>query len=1319
MTRLILRCSTVTILTTALLLGVCLDARLASCQATNTGTLVGVVTDQSGAVIQGTNVTLTDAETNSPRSTTSNGDGQYIFVNLPPGNYSITATRSGFSATKIANEVVSVGTQTTANFKLAVGSEQVTINVEATGADLQTLNATVGTTVSPVAINSLPSLGRDVSTFVTLQPGVTPDGSVAGTVVDQATFQLDGGNNSSDMDGSMNVYTASFAGNPTGMTAIGGASAGVMPMPADSVEEFKSNTTNQTADFNNSSGAQVEVVTKRGTKQWHGTAYEYYLDNNFNANTWNNNLSRTPIPSYHYSRFGAAGGGPVVSKQMLGGKTFFFANYEGFRFPNSATYERSVPSAAMRQGILTFKNVTYNLKAMDPRGIGINPTLADMWNKYEPAGNDPSCATLNPGYCDTVNEIGFKGNVLLPTKSDFGVARLDHDFGEKWHFMASYRFYKLAEVGSQQVDIGGFFAGDKIGVPSALAGRPQQPWYLVAELTTNITSNITNDFHYSYLRNDWSWTDNNAPPQLSGLGGVLEPFGESATGVLAPYNVNTQSIRTRFWDGHDHFLREDVTMLKGDHLLQFGGQYQHNFNYHQRTDNGGGINYTTTYQLGDSVGSGQVSLAALHAQGYPTSSTASRAAAAVLGIVTDSQVAYTRAGNNLSLLPPLTPASDKVTIPYYNVYLSDTWHIKPTLTLNYGMGYTLEMPPTEASGKQVVLVDSSDEPLQTLDYLAQRKAAALQGAVYNPAVGFALLGNVGKGLKYPYNPFYGGFSPRVAVAWNPGGSADSVLGRLFGQGSTVIRGGYGRVYGRLNGVDLVLVPLLGAGLIQPVQCRLALSSGACGPATPNDTTAFRIGVDGNTAPLPAASATLPQPLYPGFNNISSATGETLDPNFRPNDVDSFDLTIQRQLSRKTLVEVGYIGRLIHHEFQPININAVPYMMMQGGQSFASAYAAIETAMGCATSAAQCNGNTAPTVTPQPFFETALKGTGYCTGYSSCTMAVANKELSNLATQAVWSMWSDLDNGGFNFPRSMLNTPIPNSANGSNGQISSGVSLNTATGYGNYNGGYISFKANDWHGVTLQENFTYSKALGTGAYVQASSEYTVNDPFNLANMYGVQPFNRKFIFNTFVVWETPWFRGQSGLVGRVAGGWTVAPIFSSGSGSPLYCNTQTDAQSFGSGDGSGFFDNEQCVFTSKYHGGNSTHSNVAGGTDPFGNQVGTAVARRGVPSASINMFTNPVAVFDQVRAPILGIDTKNPGVGPISGLPYWNMDVSLQKNVLITERAVFQFSMIVTNVFNHLDFADPTLSLGSVASWGVVSSQGNVPRKMQFGLRASF
>lgn len=1312
-------------------------------QAVATGTLVGTVEDPTGAAVPNAVITLTDTKTKSVLTTKTNATGFYALSNVPPGTYNLTIASPGFSTEKVLGQVIAVGTQSTVNGKLKMGSAEQTVEVTAEGVALQTLNATVGAAVNEESIQALPSLGHDAGTFTELQPGVSPDGSVAGAVVDQSTFILDGGNNSNDMDGSMSVYTPSFAGDPTGGTAnqnpgVAAGPTGVMPTPADSVEEFKVNTANQTADFNNSAGAQVEVVTRRGTDKIHGTAYEYYFDNNFSANSWSNNLAGAPVPSFHYSKFGVSAGGPLTP-HIWGGKTYIFGMYQGWRFPQSTTFYHTVPSPSLLAGMITDpkSGKTYDLKAIDPRGIGINPTVLAMWKKYMPAGTDPKCNGLSSSYCDKVNTFGFNGNLLEPENDNFLVGRLDHNFGDKWQWMVSYRYYKLTRLTTSQVDIGGFFTGDKLGTPAAVSSRPQQPWYLVTGLTGQLTPRLTNDFHYSFLRNYWSWNDQNAPPQASGLAAALEPLGEGASihNTLAPFNVNTQSIRTRFWDGKDAFFRDDLTYMKGKHMIQFGGQYQHNWDYHQRSDNGGGINFTPTYQLGDSLGAGSIDLSGFGGGFSSISKNTARIAAAALGMVTDAQVAYTRTGSNLALNPPLTHAFDQSTILYYNVYASDTWHIKPSFTLTYGLGWTLELPPTEAKGKQDVLVDDADKPLDTVVYFQQRKTQAMQGTVYNPELGFALTHNVAGNPKYPYDPFYGSFSPRAAVAWNPHFGSGSFFGNVFGTEGTVIRGGYGRQYGRLNGVDLVLVPLLGVGLIQAVQCTQVLNNGNCGPANATATTAFRVGVDGNTAPLPAAAPTLPQPVFPGYNAIAGGASEAMDPHFRPNVIDSFDLTIQRQLTRSTLIEVGYIGRLIHHEYQPLNLNAVPYMMVSGGQDFAHAYAALETALGCAKSAGACGAsvpaagtaayaayiNNLATSNNQAFFQSAVNPT-YCGGsfgstgvpYANCTAAVLDQELGNLTTQSVWSMWSDLDNGNFNFPRTMENTPIASQpVFGGSGQSSSGIAMNTSIGYGNYNGGFLSMRTINWHGMTMQENFTWSKALGTGAEVQATSEYTADDPYDLGKMYGIQPFDRRLVFNSFVVWKEPWFANQAGLAGRFIGGWQFAPIFTAGSGEPVYCNTQTDAQGFGSGDGSSYFDNEQCVFSTPYNAGHSAHYGVAGGKDSYGNHVGDSFA------LPINMFKDPVAVWNQVRAPILGIDTKNPGVGPFTGLPYWNLDMSVNKNFKITERASFEYSMIFTNVLNHTVLADPGLNLSDPTSWGVLSGNINDPRSMEFGLRLSY
>jgi hypothetical protein len=124
--------------------------------------------------------------------------------------------------------------------------------------------------------------------------------------------------------------------------------------------------------------------------------------------------------------------------------------------------------------------------------------------------------------------------------------------------------------------------------------------------------------------------------------------------------------------------------------------------------------------------------------------------------------------------------------------------------------------------------------------------------------------------------------------------------------------------------------------------------------------------------------------------------------------------------------------------------------------------------------------------------------------------------------------------------------------------------------------------------------------------------------------------------------------------------------------------------------------------------------VTGGTDAFGNAVGN-----GTSNTPVNQFKDPVAVWSQVRAPILGIDTKNPGYGPITGMPYWNLDGQIKKDVRIAESATFEFSFISTNLLNHRQFSDTGLGLYSPGTWGVLSSQANSPRQMEFGGRITF
>jgi hypothetical protein len=1329
-------------------------------QSTSTGTVSGLVTDQQHAIVAGATIKLADPATRIVLTTLSNDAGRYTFVNVVPATYNISISKAGFSTTDVNAQSVEVGQVLTINATLQVGATATTVEVAAqVGAELQTANSTVGQTITGDSLVYLPGFSREAALLALYQPGVSPEGSVAGAMYDQNTFQLDGGNNSNDMDGSMNVYTTSYAGNGTMETNGGsltgpsgsGAPTGTMPTPVESIEEFKVNTSGMTADFNGSSGSQIQMVTKRGTNSFHGAGYEYYYASDVGAaNTWDNNhtpsgnLGYTPLPITHNNRFGGALGGQLIPKNLLGGKWYFFVNYEGYRYPQSTIVTKLVPTATLKAGVVQINEggtyVPYNLNpypvtvggttyapatcpagACDPRGIGMNSLVSQIWNKYMPAPNVASSG-------DHYNTQGFQGIASLPTKSNNEVARIDHDFTDKWRFMTSYRYYRFTDLTTNQVDIGGALPGDTLGTPAAKAPRPQIPSYWVAGLTTTINATTTNDFRFSYLRNFWQWGTSGGVPQLPGLTAALEIGGETAN-ALIPYNVNNQNVRQRFWDGQDKGIRDDVTKIKGNHLISFGGQYQRNFDYHLRTDNGGGIFNQPVDQIG-----GTSSFApgvSFSSQYVPSTvpngqlSTYERFYEEILGIVTQPQDLYTRSGASLTLNPPGTPMFDQSIIPSYNVYFTDTWRMKPSFTLTYGLGYALEMPPYEENGKQIELTDATGHPISFANYYAQRQTAALAGQVYNPTLAYTSVRNVvGASTKYPYNPYYGGVSPHIAAAWNPK-YQDGPLGKLFGDGKTVLRGGYSRVLSRLNGVGLVLIPLLGTGLGQPVSCIGASSTGQClGNGGVNPATAFRIGTDGLTAPLPSVSQTLPQPYIPGFNNATAGSGSVLDPNFRPARTDNFTLSIQREINSKTLFELGYIGRLIRHEWQQEDIDSVPYMTTLGGQSFAQAYSNTYWSL--------YNQNFSPTATvaAQPFFENALGGanSSYCKGFGSCTMAVLNGGVGGASliqnTQA-YDLWAAMNSASsWTLGRTMPSSPVP----GGNAQLSA-VYADDSAGFGNYNAVYAQLTLHDWHGITMHTNFTWGRALGTGNQSQATSEYTVLDPWNVHSMYGPQFFDYKFNFNLTMLWQSPFYRTQKGIIGHLLGGWSIAPLFTAHDGAPLTVgNDNGGCESFGEANCSTGSTNDGAVLMSNYTGGNSAHYNQtvseSASTNPNGVGVNGNADNGG---QNVNMFTNPIATYGQFRDCILGFDTSCGSFGNIRMLPWWNLDATVSKDIGIWKEGrvgatlIFQF----TNLLNHVQFNPPFLATNDPGDWGVLGTsnpnggQTNQPRNMEFGIRLHF
>jgi Carboxypeptidase regulatory-like domain len=1379
-------------------------------QATNTGTILGSVFDNSNAFVPGATVTITQTTTGATRTSATDKSGRFVFADVDPGTYAIKVSKQGFSTAEVANQVVQIGTQLNENIQLLVGAITTTVEVtETPGAELQTMNATVGTTLSGDIILNLPNVSRDASSLAVLQPGQNINGNVGGVATDQNSFQLDGGYATDDMSGDNNTYIASFASDTAGgignyhSSGYNQVPSAVVPVPVASIEEFKISTANQTADFNGGAGSQMQLETKRGTKAFHGGAYEYYQDNDFaGANTWDNKYihSIAPTisahnPSAHFSRFGFDAGGKIPGVNVLGGGWFIFGLFEGFRYPENSSYEQDFPLPSLRAGIIHEGTSTYNINPFpvvdpgcgtatsgclvtttgqtiaptlcngnpcDPRGLGTtmngaaggppNPVIA-LWNHYLPLPNDCSSG-------DGLNYCGYKGSISTPQRSNFGVARIDHDFASKWHFNSTYHYYNLQKTVADQWDIGGFFPGDTMGQYAAIRHKPQVPWLITAGLTTDISSSVTNNVRFSYTRNYWAYQDPSGVPNIAGYPAALEIGGEQSD-VFGPYDTYNQGTRTRFWDGKDIMIGDDVSWLKGNHLFQFGGSILHNNDTHNRNDNGESINTYEQYIIGSGSGYAQnnasynMDFSAYTPAGISNALQYQNLYSMALGIVNETQSLFTRGLGTIASGLPLNPRgscaisgiaataacigspplTDDSVLPTYNIYATDSWHLKPTFSLNYGLGYTVEMPPYSVNGGyQTVMVDQNNQILSAQQYLNGEEQSALQGNAYAPLLGFSAIRNVPGHSHYPYDPFFLGLSPRIGMAWNV-------------ESKTVIRAGYARIFGRINGVNPILVPMLTPGLMQPATCGGPTNTGTCGTATTPTTplNAFRVGVDGVNAPLPAPVANLPQPWYPGFNSTATGAGETFDPDFKPNRNDEFTVSVQHQFSAKMMVEAGYIGRKLSNEIQYYSLTNVPYMMTLGGQSFANAWKNIMAATNYGYSnLPNATTNTSP-VPAQPFFEAAIGGKpgafaagGYCynttagMAYPNCTAAfVANNDANGsflMPLSDAFDAWGGVSNAGaFNFGRSFTSDPIPSSPFGGSGQSPSIVTT-ASNGYGNYNAAYLQFTFQDWHGLTMKSNFTYGKALGTGDVVQASSSYATVDPFNLANNYGPQYYNEKFAFNLFINYAVPFYSSQQGVLGRILGGWSISPLFVAGSGFPVQTTTiNGDCGAFGECNTAYIFSYENMVINPSSIN-YSSHAHHAAGTI-----CGTA-------GRGYNIFSNPDATCfqtaadvangiaggtfdDPVRNPVLGLDTHDGSGGPVVGLPLFNLDLGVTKKININERFNSSFYFDWTNVLNHMQPADPCFQGYNPTTWGVLGCGGNLqannPRLLQLGLSFNF
>jgi hypothetical protein len=1296
------------------------------------GTITGRVTDATGAVVPGATVTITDTATKAARDTTSNKEGLFVFVGVPPSTYDITVNKQGFKVASVVGQQLIVGQALTVNATLEVGAATQTVEVTSTpGAELQTLNSTMGTTLGGDTILTLPNQNRDATSLLVFQPTTAPTfggtegnitgGQVAGQMSDQNAFTLDGGQATDDLAGDNN-YVAGNRGYVGPQAAI--------PTPVESIQEFKVATNNQTADFSESAGGQVMLVTKRGTNQWHGSGYDYFQADWLDAAGWNTNIQGAPKVKQHQNRFGGAVGGPLTSRKFLGGRTYIYGNYEGRRYPYAnGTYERAVPSMLLRQGILQVRDntgnvVDYNLAnstqcgstgglPCDPRGIGLNPTISQLWNQYEPAPND--CQHSQPVGGDNLNVCGFFAPLVLPIRDDFFVTRLDHDFGDRWHLTASYRFFRLQEPTTDQVDIGGVLPGDKLGVPASASSDPAQPRYLVAGLTGNITPTLTNDFHVSYLRNDWNWIRAGVPTGLLGVPGGLEVGGETGNS-LDPLDMQTQQARFRTWNGHDWAYSDNLSWLKGNHFFQFGGEFRHWWDNHVRNDNVTGSLTQLVYQINKQSGMQMSSTYRPPICGsteYPGSSNCIPTTgvwdgiyAETLGVVGSAAQLFVRGGSNFQLTGAPYLQDHSIT-DFYSLYFNDSFKVKPNLTLNYGLSWGVQMPPYETNGVQDYLTDANGVPITYNQFLGNVVSNANNGQVYNPSLGFVPIGGVAGHPKYPFQPYYGAFSPRISIAWSPNASS-GILGKLFGSQKTVIRGGYARIYDRTNAVNMVLTPLLGYGFGQTIKCNgpgiKAGTPGCYGTAGTDPTNAFRIGVDGNTVPFPAVTPTLPIPAQPGVNTPYAGVLFALDGAWKPGRNDELDFSIQRELPGQMILEAGYVGSWSQNLYEGMNTDGVPYMLKLGGQTYAQAFANLWTANKKGTAAAA-----------QPWFETALSGNSQCQAYGSCTAWVQAQEGSagtdNIGIQNPFGVMADLD-GQWNFGNCQGCTILPSDAQ------YAALDTSTSNGYANYQAGFVTLQKRAGRGLTLSSNLTWSHSLNTIGINQEYVEASPNNIYNIRYDYGPAPWDRRWVLNLLADYQLPFGRGQrfstgNGVLDRVVGGWTFAPIFTWATGAPIETYSGSNScQEFGAGYIPWCSGAVPLTNTGTF--GHSPH--LAVHTDCVVGAYNDPACGGG---SGGNLFSNPTAVYNSYRPAVLGMDTRSYDYGPYYGQKRWNMDFTLAKDTRFTESVGATVYAQFLNAFNHMMYSDPSMDLANPGAFGTLTSQYGAPRTIELGLRLYF
>lgn len=1313
---------------------VCMLVSVGGWAQTGTSSVVGTIVDPQGKSVAGAKVTLTNVATNATRTTQSSGTGAYLFDLIQPGDYRIEVEAKGFSKTILDNVRALIGKPTEANVQLNLGamSQTVEVTLSLQNAVINTQDASLGNVFDSKQFAELPLADRNLGDLLSLQPGATQDGYVTGARADQSNVTLDGVDINNAQTG--NAVLASGGDGPiVGSLSTRNITEGpVLRLNSEAIEEFRVTTANGNANQGRSGGAQINLVTKSGSNDWHAAAFEFYRGKLFEANNWFSDASGTPLPPLVRNIFGGGLGGPILKDKL-----FFFYSYEGLREARSFGETQIVPLPSLGQGIINYTycpdaacnttpkallNLTQNQQVY--QAAGINPAalaaLAAAAAKY-PA-NDTTVG-------DQLNTGGFRFNAPAPTKLNSHIARLDYTLNRK-----------------QSLFVRANYINDTQKTPQYLPDTPSpgvwsHPRGLAVGHTWTIGRNWVNNLRYGFTR------------QAFTQGGDSNGNDISFRFVFQPNNQSHSISRIT----PVHNITDDLSWIHGKHTLQFGANIRKINNsrvsFANAFDNaitnpsfyfgGAGDRISTDFQnylIANNLPGGQAG------QSLNSISEVQNAATAIIGRFSQYTANFTF-NKDGSLFRPGTPSTRDFATQAYEEYIQDAWKIRSHLTLTLGLRYSLERPVYETKGFEVqpgILQASGTCQANSMTaYFHSRLAAAAQGNNFIDPVCVDRSGPVNGG-KPMYNWDKHNFQPRVALAWAPNYS-QGLMHSLFGDGGrSVLRGGFALTndyYGQALAVDWDLNNTLG------------FTSNYTTPANTFDT-------------VPSAAHPL-GPLFTGFNQDVRTLpkvvvpGSLVFPLSQPLDfggrietsVDSnlhapkeyvWNLTYERQMRAGTTLSVSYIGRMARDLLARRDATAFNDVRdPKSGMDWYTAATMLEKQRQKGVDTSQ--------IATIPFFENLFPA-GMAAIFDNAfgLDPVCSASDPNPGFDPTWSntqfFYAMQSRGGGSVPTNPCfffpgndwtdtEALVDQVANGNFGTTPfptrfeqpqyGALSAWSTIGNSNYHALTVSVRQR-LSSLTLDVNYSFSHSLDDSSGLQSDFGYGsannsgpfIENPIRQRDNYASSDFDIRHLINASAVWQMPFGKGRALMntdnraVQAVLGGWQISGIFRWNTGLPI----------------SSPFDDARWA----------TNWNDQALVTPI-NPIHTCPSRIGTPLSAGGTGAPKLFGGCDIKAIYQNFRNAYPGeTGPRNYLRYpgyTNVDLGLGKTLTMpwSEKHHLQLRWDVFNVANRQAFGLIDLSrtgFGVVRDPGLRGSnpprnwsnftniQGN-PRVMQVGARYSF